>query len=79
MGCGRSYAVAADEREDASSALLSQQFDLSLTRLDTSVRKTGRITKTLLLSIFHDICKTGKAAEGCGQLLTVSSALNDLD
>ncbi|XP_008319858.1 leucine-rich PPR motif-containing protein, mitochondrial [Cynoglossus semilaevis] len=77
VGCGRSYAVAADEREDASSALLSQQFDLSLTRLDTSVRKTGRITKTLLLSIFHDICKTGYPSgnlallllRSCGSLL----------
>uniref|UniRef100_A0A3P8UZ23 Leucine rich pentatricopeptide repeat containing n=1 Tax=Cynoglossus semilaevis TaxID=244447 RepID=A0A3P8UZ23_CYNSE len=69
--------IAADEREDASSALLSQQFDLSLTRLDTSVRKTGRITKTLLLSIFHDICKTGYPSgnlallllRSCGSLL----------
>uniref|UniRef100_A0A663LNX6 Leucine rich pentatricopeptide repeat containing n=1 Tax=Athene cunicularia TaxID=194338 RepID=A0A663LNX6_ATHCN len=35
------------------------QFDWALNKLDNSVRKTGRIRKTLLLKIFHEICKTG--------------------
>jgi leucine-rich PPR motif-containing protein len=38
----------------------AQQFDWALAKLDSSVRRTGRITKTLLLRIFHDICRTGK-------------------
>ncbi|NXE76849.1 LPPRC protein, partial [Cochlearius cochlearius] len=35
------------------------QFDWALNKLDNSVRKTGRIPKTLLLKVFHEICKTG--------------------
>ncbi|NXN09184.1 LPPRC protein, partial [Indicator maculatus] len=35
------------------------QFDWALTKLDNSVRKTGRIPKALLLKIFHEVCKTG--------------------
>ncbi|XP_075352405.1 leucine-rich PPR motif-containing protein, mitochondrial isoform X2 [Mycteria americana] len=35
------------------------QFDWALNKLDTSVRKTGRIPKALLLKVFHEICKTG--------------------
>uniref|UniRef100_A0A669B636 Leucine rich pentatricopeptide repeat containing n=1 Tax=Oreochromis niloticus TaxID=8128 RepID=A0A669B636_ORENI len=55
----------------------AQQFDWALTRLDSSVRRTGRITKTLLLRIFHDICRTGYPSgnqallllRSCGSLL----------
>lgn len=36
------------------------QFDWALNKLDNSVRKTGRIPKTLLLKVFHEICKAGK-------------------
>lgn len=60
----RSYAVATEHKE-ASTAVRSkqaQQFDWALAKLDSSVRRTGRITKTLLLRIFHDICRTGLAA-----------------
>ncbi|XP_051471570.1 leucine-rich PPR motif-containing protein, mitochondrial isoform X1 [Apus apus] len=35
------------------------QFDWALNKLDNSVRKTGRIPKTLLLKVFNEICKTG--------------------
>ncbi|NXH11502.1 LPPRC protein, partial [Bucco capensis] len=35
------------------------QFDWALSKLDNSVRKTGRIPKALLLKIFNEICKTG--------------------
>lgn len=38
----------------------AQQFDWALAKLDSSVRRTGRITKTLLLRIFHDICRAGQ-------------------
>ncbi|NWR70299.1 LPPRC protein, partial [Centropus unirufus] len=34
------------------------QFDWALNKLDNSVRKTGRIPKSLLLKVFHEICKT---------------------
>uniref|UniRef100_A0A671LHD6 Leucine-rich PPR motif-containing protein, mitochondrial-like n=1 Tax=Sinocyclocheilus anshuiensis TaxID=1608454 RepID=A0A671LHD6_9TELE len=44
---------------------------------DFSVRRTGRVTKTLLLHIFHDICRTGYPSgnqallmlRSCGSLL----------
>ncbi|NWY62096.1 LPPRC protein, partial [Chionis minor] len=53
------------------------QFDWALTKLDNSVRKTGRIPKTLLLKIFHETCKTGNPGSNqtllllrsCGALL----------
>ncbi|XP_009977507.1 PREDICTED: leucine-rich PPR motif-containing protein, mitochondrial [Tauraco erythrolophus] len=35
------------------------QFDWALNKLDNSVRKTGRIPKSLLLKVFHEICQTG--------------------
>ena len=50
-------------KEEGSVGLRSkqaQQFDWALAKLDSSVRRTGRITKTLLLRIFHDICRSGK-------------------
>uniref|UniRef100_A0A8C7VZV0 Leucine-rich pentatricopeptide repeat containing n=1 Tax=Oncorhynchus mykiss TaxID=8022 RepID=A0A8C7VZV0_ONCMY len=55
----------------------SGQFDWALAKLDSSVRRTGRITKTLLLRIFHDICRTGYPSgnqallllRSCGSLL----------
>ncbi|KAJ8248315.1 hypothetical protein GJAV_G00240690 [Gymnothorax javanicus] len=55
----------------------AQQFDLALTRLDNSVRRTGRVKKTLLMSIFHDSCRTGYPSgnqallllRSCGSLL----------
>ncbi|KFO93421.1 hypothetical protein N320_05384, partial [Buceros rhinoceros silvestris] len=34
------------------------QFDWALNRLDNSVRKTGRIPKSLLLKIFHEMCQS---------------------
>lgn len=62
----RKYAVATERRDEASIAVRSkqaQQFDWALNKLDDSVRRTGRITKTLLLRVFHDICRTGKNKE----------------
>ncbi|XP_008941662.1 PREDICTED: leucine-rich PPR motif-containing protein, mitochondrial, partial [Merops nubicus] len=35
------------------------QFDWALNKLDSSVRKTGRIPKSLLLKVFNEIYKTG--------------------
>ncbi|CAL9687780.1 unnamed protein product [Knipowitschia caucasica] len=79
-GLVRSYAVATERQEEASAAVRSkqaQQFDWALGKLDSSVRRTGRITKTLLLRIFHDICRNGYPSgnqallllRSCGSLL----------
>ncbi|XP_040523642.1 leucine-rich PPR motif-containing protein, mitochondrial [Gallus gallus] len=37
----------------------SWQFDWALNKLDHSVRKTGRIPKTLLLKVFQETCREG--------------------
>lgn len=58
----RNYAVTTVKMDETSVAIQSKQaqdFDWALNKLDSSVRRTGRITKTLLLRIFHDICRTG--------------------
>lgn len=55
--------MANEQKNDISVAVRSkqaQEFDWALSKLDSSVRRTGRITKTLLLRIFHDICRTGE-------------------
>lgn len=65
-GCVRNYAVATEQKDDVSVAVRSkqaQEFDWALAKLDSSVRRTGRITKTLLYRIFHDICRKGRQAE----------------
>uniref|UniRef100_A0A3B5M0T3 Leucine-rich pentatricopeptide repeat containing n=1 Tax=Xiphophorus couchianus TaxID=32473 RepID=A0A3B5M0T3_9TELE len=76
--CVRSYAVATEQKDEIGLAVRSkqaQQFDWALTKLDSSVRRTGRITKTLLMRIFHDICRTGSSnhalllLRSCGSLL----------
>ncbi|KAI3362765.1 hypothetical protein L3Q82_001820 [Scortum barcoo] len=80
VGCVRSYVVATEKKDDASVAVQSkqaQQFDWALNKLDNSVRRTGRITKTMLLRIFHDICRAGYPSgnqallllRSCGSLL----------
>ncbi|XP_051868901.1 leucine-rich PPR motif-containing protein, mitochondrial [Pristis pectinata] len=66
-----------DEPSAAVRAKQAVQFDWALNKLDSSVRRTGRITKTLLLKIFHDICRTGCPSgnqallllRSCGSLL----------
>ncbi|NXK85546.1 LPPRC protein, partial [Formicarius rufipectus] len=53
------------------------QFDWALNKVDNSVRKTGRIPKSLLLKIFQDISKAGSPGSNhtllllrsCGTLL----------
>ncbi|TSK42158.1 Leucine-rich PPR motif-containing protein, mitochondrial [Bagarius yarrelli] len=55
----------------------AQQFEWALAKLDSSVRRTGRVTKTLIKRIFHDICRTGYPSSNqallllrsCGSLL----------
>ncbi|XP_028279212.1 leucine-rich PPR motif-containing protein, mitochondrial [Parambassis ranga] len=80
VGCVRSYAVATEQKDEASTAVQSKQakqFEYALARLDSSVRRTGRITKTLLLRIFHDMVRTGYPSSNqallllrsCGSLL----------
>ncbi|KAM4771378.1 leucine-rich PPR motif-containing protein, mitochondrial [Rhinophrynus dorsalis] len=66
-----------EEHVSALRAKQAQQFDWALNKLDSSVRRTGRITKTLLLKIFHDVCRTGYPSSNqallllrsCGSLL----------
>ncbi|XP_067844873.1 leucine-rich PPR motif-containing protein, mitochondrial [Heptranchias perlo] len=66
-----------DEGSPAVRAKQALQFDWALNKLDSSVRRTGRITKTLLLKVFHDICRTGFPSgnqallllRSCGSLL----------
>uniref|UniRef100_A0A672KVK5 Leucine rich pentatricopeptide repeat containing n=1 Tax=Sinocyclocheilus grahami TaxID=75366 RepID=A0A672KVK5_SINGR len=80
----RQYGVVPEQRglvkDEPSVAVRSkqaQQFDWALVKLDSSVRRTGRVTKTLLLRIFHDICRTGYPSgnqallllRSCGSLL----------
>uniref|UniRef100_A0A4W6DPC9 Leucine-rich pentatricopeptide repeat containing n=1 Tax=Lates calcarifer TaxID=8187 RepID=A0A4W6DPC9_LATCA len=80
VGCVRGYTVATEKKDEGGVAVRSkqaQQFDWALTKLDSSVRRTGRITKTLLLHIFHDMCRTGYPSgnqallllRSCGSLL----------
>ncbi|XP_030626301.1 leucine-rich PPR motif-containing protein, mitochondrial [Chanos chanos] len=80
----RQYGVATEQqsvpKDEASLGVRSkqaQQFDWALAKLDSSVRRTGRVTKTLVLRIFHDICRTGYPSgnqallllRSCGSLL----------
>lgn len=72
----RQYAVVPEQRDlvkdDPNVAVRSkqaQQFDWALAKLDSSVRRTGRVTKTLLLRIFHDMCRTGTCLFVCGSFL----------
>ncbi|XP_068927709.1 leucine-rich PPR motif-containing protein, mitochondrial isoform X2 [Petaurus breviceps papuanus] len=60
-----------DHQEESISTYKKQidQFDWALTRLDNSVRRTGRITKTLLQNIFHDTCRSGNPSSNLALLL----------
>lgn len=61
----RLYAIAAEKKnylqeEPASSHRRNaSQFDWALMRLDNSVRRTGRIPKTLLQKVFDNTCLSG--------------------
>ncbi|XP_072533831.1 leucine-rich PPR motif-containing protein, mitochondrial [Salminus brasiliensis] len=69
------------ETVDYSSLILrnkqAQQFDWALAKLDSSVRRTGRVTRTLLQRIFQDVCRAGCPSgnqallmlRSCGSLL----------
>ncbi|XP_061331497.1 leucine-rich PPR motif-containing protein, mitochondrial isoform X1 [Pezoporus flaviventris] len=45
------------------------RFDWAFNKLDNSVRKTGRIPKSLLLKVFDEICKTGSPGSNQALLL----------
>ena len=63
VGCVRNYAVATEQKDEPSIAERhnqAQEFDFALAKLDSSVRRTGRITKVQLNRIFQDICKKGR-------------------
>ncbi|KAF6321370.1 leucine rich pentatricopeptide repeat containing [Rhinolophus ferrumequinum] len=59
----RLYAIAAEknyrQEEPTSQRRNASQFDWALMRLDNSVRRTGRITKTLLQKVFDNACVSG--------------------
>uniref|UniRef100_A0A673JRC9 Leucine-rich PPR motif-containing protein, mitochondrial-like n=1 Tax=Sinocyclocheilus rhinocerous TaxID=307959 RepID=A0A673JRC9_9TELE len=75
--CVQQRGLVKDEPSVAVRSKQAQQFDWALAKLDSSVRRTGRVTKTLLLRIFHDICRTGYPSgnqallmlRSCGSLL----------
>uniref|UniRef100_A0A671S2D6 Leucine-rich PPR motif-containing protein, mitochondrial-like n=1 Tax=Sinocyclocheilus anshuiensis TaxID=1608454 RepID=A0A671S2D6_9TELE len=77
VGTTRQSGLVKDEPSVAVRSKQAQQFDWALAKLDSSVRRTGRVTKTLLLRIFHDICRTGYPSgnqallllRSCGSLL----------
>ncbi|XP_033956567.1 LOW QUALITY PROTEIN: leucine-rich PPR motif-containing protein, mitochondrial [Pseudochaenichthys georgianus] len=80
-GCVRNYALATEQKDEPGVTMRSnqaQQFDWALAKLDSSVRRTGRITETQLTRIFQDICKTGYSSgnqallllRSCGSLLS---------
>nr|XP_019604192.1 PREDICTED: leucine-rich PPR motif-containing protein, mitochondrial [Rhinolophus sinicus] len=59
----RLYAIAAEknylQEEPTSQRRNASQFDWALMRLDNSVRRTGRITTTLLQKVFDNACVSG--------------------
>uniref|UniRef100_A0A8C3YMW0 Leucine-rich PPR motif-containing protein, mitochondrial n=1 Tax=Catagonus wagneri TaxID=51154 RepID=A0A8C3YMW0_9CETA len=79
----RLYTIAAEKKnylqEEATSSHRrnASQFDWALMRLDNSVRRTGRIPKTLLQKVFDSTCRSGSPGSNqallllrsCGSLL----------
>ncbi|XP_077605322.1 leucine-rich PPR motif-containing protein, mitochondrial [Crocuta crocuta] len=78
----RLYAIAVEKKnylqeEPASHKKNASQFDWALMRLDNSIRKTGRIPKTLLQKVFDNTCHSGSPGgnqallllRSCGSLL----------
>ncbi|XP_074845717.1 leucine-rich PPR motif-containing protein, mitochondrial isoform X2 [Carettochelys insculpta] len=77
----RLFAVAPHQKgevqEEPVMGIQNKQFDWALNKLDSSVRRTGRITRDLLLRIFHAVQNTGYASSNqallllrsCGSLL----------
>lgn len=61
----RLFTIAVQENRDVQEQLPIQQkqiqfFDWAFNKMDTSIRRNGCITKSLLEDIFHDACKRGK-------------------
>uniref|UniRef100_A0A8C0LR47 Leucine rich pentatricopeptide repeat containing n=1 Tax=Canis lupus dingo TaxID=286419 RepID=A0A8C0LR47_CANLU len=78
----RPYAIAVEknnflQEEPTSHRRNTSQFDWALMRLDNSVRRTGRIPKTLLQKVFDNTCHSGSPGgnqallllRSCGSLL----------
>ncbi|XP_012379649.2 leucine-rich PPR motif-containing protein, mitochondrial [Dasypus novemcinctus] len=79
----RLYATVAEKKDHFQEELTSAhgrnatQFDWDLMRVDNSVRRTGRITKTLLQKVFDSTCNAGNPGSNqallllrsCGSLL----------
>uniref|UniRef100_U3FDU7 Leucine-rich PPR motif-containing protein, mitochondrial n=1 Tax=Callithrix jacchus TaxID=9483 RepID=U3FDU7_CALJA len=82
LGPARLYVIAAEEKDIQEESTfsyrrISSQFDWALMRLDNSVRRTGRIPKTLLQKVFDNTCSSGGPGSNhallllrsCGSLL----------
>ncbi|XP_003926809.3 leucine-rich PPR motif-containing protein, mitochondrial [Saimiri boliviensis] len=82
LGPARLYVIAAEEKDIQEESTFSyrritSQFDWALMRLDNSVRRTGRIPKTLLQKVFDNTCSSGGLGSNqallllrsCGSLL----------
>uniref|UniRef100_A0A3P8RUY1 PROP1-like PPR domain-containing protein n=1 Tax=Amphiprion percula TaxID=161767 RepID=A0A3P8RUY1_AMPPE len=75
--CSRQISPVCENGSIAVRSKQAQQFDWALSKLDSSVRRTGRITRTLLLRIFHDVSRAGYPSgnqallllRSCGSLL----------
>uniref|UniRef100_A0AAA9S7U0 Leucine-rich PPR motif-containing protein, mitochondrial n=1 Tax=Bos taurus TaxID=9913 RepID=A0AAA9S7U0_BOVIN len=79
----RLHSIAAEKKNDlqeeptSSHRRNASQFDWALMRLDNSVRRTGRIPKTLLQKVFDNTCHSGSPGgnqallllRSCGSLL----------
>ncbi|KAL4686524.1 hypothetical protein H8957_005036 [Semnopithecus entellus] len=78
----RLYVIAAEKKDiqeesTFSSRRIANHFDWALMRLDNSVRRTGRIPKSLLQKVFDDTCRSGGPGSShallllrsCGSLL----------
>ncbi|KAM9601703.1 leucine-rich PPR motif-containing protein, mitochondrial isoform 1-T1 [Trichechus inunguis] len=79
----RQYAIAAEKKNYVQEESMSahrrntSRFDWALMRLDNSVRRTGRIPKTLLQRVFNNTCHSGSPGSNqallllrsCGSLL----------
>ncbi|XP_068597739.1 leucine-rich PPR motif-containing protein, mitochondrial [Brachionichthys hirsutus] len=80
VGCVRTYTNATEQKDETSvvESKQAEMFDKALSLLDNSAKRTGRITRTLLLRVFQDICRTDYPSSNhallllrsCGSLLS---------
>ncbi|XP_059215160.1 leucine-rich PPR motif-containing protein, mitochondrial [Centropristis striata] len=70
MGCVRNYAVATEQVDEPNMVPQSKQrYESTLSMLDKSLKRTGRVTKTMLQGILHDIRREGLPSGNTALLL----------